>query len=67
MEPKSGKSWRSECMEGRLVILHRQTELKKKDHLGMARSLDSIYRGCRPECEQMVLLFFSENMYNVCT
>lgn len=64
MEPKSGKSWRSECMEGRLVILHRQTELKKKekDHLGMARSLDSTYRGCRPECEQMVLLFFSENV-----
>lgn len=40
---------------------------KKKDHLGMARSLDSIYRGCRPECEQMVPLFFSENMYNLCT
>ena len=33
----------------------------------MARSLDSIYRGCRPEREQMVLLFFSENMYNLCT
>ena len=58
-------------MEGRLVILHRQTELKKKkkeeDHLGMARSLNSTYRGCRPECEQMVLLFFSENMYNLYT
>ena len=33
----------------------------------MARSLDSTYRGCRLECEQMVLLFFSENIYNLCT
>ena len=40
---------------------------KKKDHLGMARSLDSTYRGCCPEYEQMVLLFFSENMYDLCT
>ena len=45
----------------------KQNWKKKKDHLGMARSLNSIYRGCRPECEQMVRLFFSENMYNLCT